>query len=151
MALVPTILRRSLSLSRVSISAVRLIAGDSHFNCNCPSCTSTALKKPNLYRHLVVPSFPVRHFSASPALTRPSHDESLLKVIDDEIACAVESNEDNEVVVWPCYLLFYNYLCHINHYVCVCNFFGILYQTAHSLQFIISLKSPDSSGTHLNQ
>lgn len=100
MALIPTILRRSLSLSRASISVVRLIGGESHFNCNCHSCTSTPLKKSHLYKDLIVPSS-VRHFSASPALTRPSHDESLVKVIDQEIDCAVESLEDNEVQEAP--------------------------------------------------
>lgn len=101
MALIPSILRRSLSLSRASISAVRLIGGDSHFNCNCHACTSTPLKRSHLYKDLTVPSSSVRHFSASPALTRPSHDESLVKVIDQEIDCAVESLEDNEVQEAP--------------------------------------------------
>ncbi|KAL8093502.1 uncharacterized protein At2g39795, mitochondrial-like [Apium graveolens] len=103
MALIPTILRRSLSLSisRASVSAVRLIGGDTHFNCTCPSCTSSPLKKSHIYKDLVFRSSPVRHFSASPALNRPSHDESLVKVIDQEIDCAVASLEDNEVQEAP--------------------------------------------------
>ncbi|KAK1355273.1 Mitochondrial glycoprotein [Heracleum sosnowskyi] len=113
MALIPTILRRSLSISRASISAIRLIGGDSHLNCNCHSCsgrhlncnchscTSKALKKSHLYKDSIVPSSLVRHFSASPALTRPSHDESLVKIIDQEIDFAVESLEESEVQEAP--------------------------------------------------
>ncbi|KAK1426807.1 hypothetical protein QVD17_15487 [Tagetes erecta] len=90
-------LRRS--VSSLTPLAARLLGGQRSFNHNCGGTLFIAVNQVQKIvsnTSFLVPSISRCSFSASPALTRPSSDESLLRVIESEINCSEESFEEGE-------------------------------------------------------
>ncbi|KAI3783435.1 hypothetical protein L1987_42517 [Smallanthus sonchifolius] len=94
-----TLIRRS--ASSLSPLAARLLVGQRSFNHHCGGALVAAVTHTrNIVSNnsFLAPSVSRYCFSASLAVTRPSSDESLLRVIDAEIKCSEESFEESEGV-----------------------------------------------------
>ncbi|XP_076920965.1 uncharacterized protein At2g39795, mitochondrial-like [Bidens hawaiensis] len=94
-----TILRRS--ASTLTPLAARLLSGQRTFTHHCGGALFTAVNhthKITSSNSFLVPAVSRFSYSASPALKRPSSDDSLLRVIENEIHCAEESFEEGEDV-----------------------------------------------------
>ncbi|KAK1426808.1 hypothetical protein QVD17_15488 [Tagetes erecta] len=91
------LLRRSVS-SLTPLSA-RLLSGQRSFNHHCGGTFFIAINHVHKIvsnTSFLVPSIPRCSFSASPALTHPSSDDSLIRVIKSEIKCSEETYEESE-------------------------------------------------------
>ncbi|KVI07000.1 uncharacterized protein At2g39795, mitochondrial-like [Cynara cardunculus var. scolymus] len=94
-----SLLRRS--ASTVAPLTARLLGGQRTFNHHCGGSLFTAVnhtRKIISNNSFLVPSVSRFSYSASPALKRPTSDESLLRVIESEIKCSEESFEEGEGV-----------------------------------------------------
>ncbi|KAK2968550.1 hypothetical protein RJ640_009395 [Escallonia rubra] len=91
-----TILRRSASAA--APLAARLIGGQRHHHC---SALFSAVKHANLPQNLSFPAAFRRFSAASPAVQKPSADEKLVRVIESEIRCAQEADDQGEVEEIP--------------------------------------------------
>ncbi|KAL1806160.1 hypothetical protein ACET3Z_029228 [Daucus carota] len=94
----PSLLRRS--ASRAAPLAARFFSGQINLHTYTPILYSVL--KSNLASKIVVPT-PVRSYSASSAAVKTTNtsDQTLVKVIDAEIVCAEESDENPEVIEAP--------------------------------------------------
>ncbi|XP_023763932.1 uncharacterized protein At2g39795, mitochondrial [Lactuca sativa] len=94
-----TILRRS--ASSVTPIAARFLGSQRNFHHHCGGALFTAVNHARNTisdNNFLVPAVSRFSYSASPALKRPSSDESLLRVIESEIKCSEESFEEGEGV-----------------------------------------------------
>ncbi|KAI3705620.1 hypothetical protein L1987_75859 [Smallanthus sonchifolius] len=94
-----TLIRRS--ASSLSPLAARLLVGQKSFNHHCGGAFVAAVnhtRKIIFNNSFLAPSVSRYCFSTSPAVRRPSSDDSLLRVIDAEIKCSEESFEESEGV-----------------------------------------------------
>ncbi|KAL8102909.1 uncharacterized protein At2g39795, mitochondrial-like [Apium graveolens] len=94
----PSLLRRS--VSRAAPLAARFISGKSNLHTHTPSLY--AVVQSNLAAKVVVPTA-FRNYSASSAALKTTNtsDQTLVKIIDAEIVCAEESDENPEVMDAP--------------------------------------------------
>ncbi|CAA2975192.1 Hypothetical predicted protein [Olea europaea subsp. europaea] len=92
MALASTIRRTA---SRVVPLAIRASSGSQRYHHHCSALFDAVKTHGDLSRKLFPRSFSVsvHHYSTK----RPSSDESLLRVIESEIQCAQESEDNDEI------------------------------------------------------
>ncbi|KAK1377982.1 Mitochondrial glycoprotein [Heracleum sosnowskyi] len=94
----PSLLRRS--VSRAAPLAARFLSGQSNLPTHTPSLY--AVVQSNLAARVVAPtSFRSYSASSSALKTTNTSDQTLVKVIDAEIVCAEESDENPEVLEAP--------------------------------------------------
>lgn len=91
----PSLLRRS--VSRAAPLAGRFLTGKTNLHTHTPSLYAAV--QSNLAAKVAVPTA-FRNYSDSSAAVKTinTSDQTLVKVIDDEIVCAEESDENPEVV-----------------------------------------------------
>ncbi|KAK9070505.1 hypothetical protein SSX86_010907 [Deinandra increscens subsp. villosa] len=94
MAAINSLLRRS--ASSLTPLAARLLGGQRNLNHHCSGAFFTAVNHTRDHNSFLVPSVSRYNFSSSPALKRPTSDDSLLRVIESEIKCSEDSFEEGE-------------------------------------------------------
>lgn len=90
-----SVLRRS--ASSLTPLAARFFSSQRTFSHHCGGALFTAVNRtPSITstRSFLVPSVSRCSYSASPAVKRPSSDESLIRVIESEIKCSEDSYEE---------------------------------------------------------